>query len=204
MRKLGPMKVVAFAKWSAPLALALLLQGCVSLGGGKPPPTLLRLTATQAPAAGSSLNGKTVDAIVVLDPDTDRSLAVTRIMVQVDDSNVAYLAKAQWAERPSHMFAAVLAETVRAGGRHLVFTADEAVTVLGSRLGGRLMALGYDAREQAVVVRYDAVLSATGGVVSTKRFEVKIPGVAATPEQVGPALNRAANQVAAQVSDWLG
>ena len=193
----------AWAKCAAPLALALLLQGCISFGG-KVPPTLLRLTSTQSAPAGASLSGRTSDAIVVLDPDTDRSIAVTRVMVQVDDSNIAYLAKAQWAERPSHMFAALMAETVRAGGKHLVFTADEAVTVLGSRLGGRLMAFGYDAREQAVVVRYDAVLSAPGGVVNTKRFEAKIAGVAATPEAVGPALNRAANQVAGQVSEWLG
>ncbi len=198
------MRAGAWAKCAAPLVLALALQGCISLGGGKGPPTLLRLTATQAPAAGSSLSGKTSDAIVVLDPDTDRSIAVTRVMVQVDDNNIAYLPKAQWVERPSHMFSALMAETVRASGKHLVFTADEAVTVLGSRLGGRLMAFGYDAREQAVVVRYDAVLSAPGGMVSTKRFEAKIAGVAATPEAVGPALNRAANQVAAQVSDWLG
>jgi len=102
------------------------------------------------------------------------------------------------------LFAALLAETVRAGGKHLVFTADEAVTTSGSRLGGRLLAFGYDAREQAAVVRYDAVWTAPGGTVSTKRFEAKIPGVAAKPEQVGPALNRAANQVAAQVAEWLG
>lgn len=204
MKRLGAMKAGALAKCAVPIALMLLLQGCVSLGGDKAPPTLFRLSATQAPAAGSSLSGKASDAIVVLDPDTDRSIAVTRIMVQVDDSNIAYLTKAQWVERPSHMFAALMAETVRAGGKHLVFTADEAVTVLGSRLGGRLMAFGYDAREQSAVVRYDAVLTAPGGVVSTKRFEAKIPGVAATPESVGPALNRAANQVAAQVSDWLG
>ena len=194
----------AVPKVAVSLALALALQGCISLGGGKGPPTLLSLTATQTQAAGSALGGRTSDAIVVLDPDTDRSIAVTRVMVQVDDNNIAYLAKAQWVERPSHMFSALLAETVRTSGKRLVFTADEAVTVLGSRLGGRLMVFGYDARQQAAVVRYDAVLTAPGGLVSTKRFEAKISSVVATPESVGPALNRAANQVAAQVSDWLG
>lgn len=189
------------------LALALMggLSGCVSLGGGgKAPPTLLRLSATQSVPAGTALSGKVSDAIVVLDPETDRSLAVTRVAVQVDDSNVAYLPEALWVERPSHMFAALVAETVRAGGKHLVFTADEAVTSSGTRLGGRLITFGYDAREQAAVVRYDAVWTAPGGSVSTKRFEAKVPGVAAKPELVGPALNRAANQVAAQVAEWLG
>lgn len=193
------------SRWTIAAALVLGLSGCVSFGGGgKAPPTLLRLSATQSAPAGTALSGKVSDAIVVLDPETDRSLAVTRVAVQVDDSNVAYLPMALWVERPAHMFAGLLAETVRASGKHLVFTADEAVTNSGTRLGGRLSAFGYDAREQSVVVRYDAVWTAPGGAVSTKRFEARVPGVAAKPEQVGPALNRAANQVAAQVAEWLG
>jgi len=192
-------------RWTLAAALALGLSGCVSLGGGgKAPPTMMRLSATQSAPAGAALSGKVSDAIVVLDPETDRSLAVTRVAVQVDASNVAYLQNAVWVERPAHMFAALVAETVRAGGKHLVFTADEAVTSSGTRLGGRLTAFGYDAREQSVVVRYDAVWTAPGGSVSTKRFEAKVPGVSAKPGQVGPALNRAANQVAAQVAEWLG
>ena len=195
-------------KFAAPLVMSVALvgtlSGCLGLGGGKAPPTLMRLTAAQSAPAGTALSGKLGDAIVVLDPETDRSLAVTRIAVQVDDSNVAYLANAQWVERPAHLFAELVAETVRAGGKHLVFTADQVATSGGTRLGGRLIEFGYDARGQAAVVRYDAVWTAPGGSVSTKRFEARIPGVSAKPESIGPALNRAANQVAAQVAAWLG
>ena len=82
-----------------------------------------------------------------------------------------------------------------------MFLASEAETPGGVRLGGRLLDMGYDAGSQSVVVRFDAIRSA-GGTLSTKRFESVIPGIAAEPEQIGPALNRAANQVAAQVADW--
>ncbi|PLK26491.1 ABC transporter [Novosphingobium sp. TH158] len=189
------------------LSLALLggLSGCLGLGGGtKAPPTLFSLTPSRSLEAGASLSGKAEDALLVLDPETDRSLAVNRIAVQVDESNVAYLAKAQWVERPARLFGTLLAETIRAGGKHMVFTDDEAAPTTKNRLGGRLLAFGYDAREQAVVVRFDAVKSGAGGALSSRRFEARVPGVAAKPEQVGPALNKAANDVAGQVADWVG
>jgi ABC-type uncharacterized transport system auxiliary subunit len=31
-----------------------------------------------------------------------------------------------------------------------------------------------------------------------------VPGVSATAESIAPALNRAANQVAKEVADWVG
>ena len=188
----------------APLALALLLAGCVSLGGGdKPPPSLLRLTPSHSVAAGAGLSGALTDAVVVLDPETDRSLAAVKVAVQVDDSNIAYMSDVQWVERPAHLFAGLLAETVRAGGKHIVFTADDAVTTSGSRLSGHLLDFGYDARDQSAVVRFEAVWTTTAGAVTTKRFEAKVPGVGPKGEQVGPALNKAANMVAEQVADWL-
>ena len=55
-----------------------------------------------------------------------------------------------------------------------------------------------------VVVRYDGALSSAGGTrVQTRRFEASVPadGTAAT---VGPALNAAANAVAAEVARWIG
>ena len=54
------------------------------------------------------------------------------------------------------------------------------------------------------VVRYDAALSTTGGNrVETRRFEAKEPSDG-TKDSVGPALNRAANKVAADVAAWIG
>jgi cholesterol transport system auxiliary component len=190
----------------AGLTLVLLagLTGCLGLGGAKAPPTLFSLTPSRSLEAGASLAGKAEDALLVLDPETDRSLAVTRIAVQVDASNIAYLPKAQWVERPADLFGTLLAETIRAGGKHLVFTDDEAAPTTKHRLSGRLVAFGYDAREQAVVVRYDALKSGPGGAIATRRFEAIVPGIAPKAEFVGPALNKAANKVAGEVADWVG
>lgn len=182
--------------------LPLALGGCLSFGA-KPPPTLFSLTATSPAPAGATATGTPGQALIVEEPETDRHLAVQRVPVRVDASNVAYLKKALWVERPARLFAGLLAETLRAKGGRLVFLASEAEAPGAVRLGGRLLEMGYDAPSQSVVVRYDAVRSA-GGTLSTKRFESVIPGIGAKPEQVGTALNRAANDVAAQVAEWVG
>ena len=53
-------------------------------------------------------------------------------------------------------------------------------------------------------MRYDGVKELPGGKVETRRFESVVPGIEAKAEAVGPALNQAANEVAAQVADWVG
>jgi len=55
-----------------------------------------------------------------------------------------------------------------------------------------------------VVVRYDAVLRLSDGTVRTQRFEAEQTGVLPDALSVAPALNRAANDVAAQVAEWVG
>ena len=63
---------------------------------------------------------------------------------------------------------------------------------------------GYDAQMGQVVVAYTASFAAADGAqVQTRRFEATAPadGTGAT---VGPALNRAANEVAREVANWIG
>jgi cholesterol transport system auxiliary component len=184
-------------------AAALLLAGCVSLGGGKGPPTLFTLTSAETAPAGTTATGTPSEALMVMEPETDRRLAVLRVPVQVNDAQVAYLQNAAWVERPSRLFRALLAETLRAKSERLVLEDDQAATTPGLRLSGRLLDMGYDARSMAVVVRYDAIRTGAKGEVTTKRFEAEVSGVAAKPEAVGPALNKAANDVAAQVAVWM-
>lgn len=184
-------------------AAALLLAGCVSLGGGKVPPSLFTLTSAQSAPAGATASGTRTDAVMVMEPETDRRLAVLRVPVQIDDARVAYLQDAQWVERPARLFRGLIAETLRAKSGRLVLEDDQATTTPGVRLSGRLLDMGYDARRMAAVVRFDAIRTGATGEVTTKRFEAEVAGVAATPEQVGPALNKAANDVAAQVAEWM-
>lgn len=202
----GAMKgasVPGFGKRAGVLAGILLLGGCVSLGG-KPPKQLIGLTpATTAPAG--ELPGTTMgDAIVVLDPEAERRLDVQRVPVQVDDATIAYLKDATWVERPARQFRRLLAETIRAKGKRLVVEAGDASELGKTTLGGRLLDMGYDARSQSVVVRFDAMRTEVGGAVMSRRFEATVSGVSPKTESVAPALNKAANEVAAQVADWVG
>lgn len=186
------------------ISLALLLSGCLGLGGAKPPATLISLTATQSPAAGAGVIGTQDSALLVLEPDVDRKLAVLRVPVRVNGSTIAYLADAGWVERPARQFRGLLAETLRASGKRLVLEDDGTAGPAAQRLGGRLVDMGYDAAAQSVVVRFEAVRSTRGGAVETRRFESVVSGVSANPAAIAPALNRAANVVAADVAAWMG
>lgn len=187
--------------------LPLVLSACISLGGGgggKAPLSLLTLTPEASAPAGSTASATPDQAIMVMEPETDQHLAVLRVPVQVDDTNIAYLQGTVWAERPARLFRALLAETLRAKtGRLVVEDSQSSVPVTGTRLSGRLISMGYDARSGSVVVRYDAMKTDPKGELMTKRFESVVPGVTPLPAEVGPALNRASNDVARQVAEWM-
>ena len=139
-----------------------------------------------------------------LDPHTNPHGDVQRIPVQVNDTQIAYLKDATWVEMPARLFRELLSETIRAGGSRLVIGGADEQYAAATKLTGQLLAMGYDARTQSVVVRYEAVLARPGGNVRTRRFESTVPGVAPRADQVGPAINQAANDVAAQVAQWVG
>lgn len=187
----------------AAIALLLALGGCVSLGG-KVPGTLLSLTPEISAAAGTGASGKLAEALMVMEPETDRRLAVQRVAVQVDASRVAYLKDVLWVERPTRLLRGLLAETIRAKGTRLVFEDTQAIAATGIRLSGTLREMGFDAASQSVIVRYDAVKEMPGGAIETRRFEATVPGVSANAQSMGPALNTAANDLARQVAEWVG
>lgn len=185
------------------LAVPLLLAGCISFGN-KQPEKLISLTATAVAPAGALPGGNLADAIVVLDPVADRRLDVNRVPVQVNDTEVAYLKDINWVERPVRQFRRVLAETIRARGKRLVVETGDDPAGARTTLSGRLVDMGYDARSRSVVVRFDALREDRNGQIEARRFESVVPGIAPKPAQVAPALNRAANDVAGQVADWVG
>lgn len=190
-----------YAKTLMTLGLSAALAGCVSFGA-KAPDTLLSLRPTNGPAAGATAGGTAETALVVMEPTADARLAVTRVPVQIDDANVAYLKEAMWVERPSRLFQRLLAETIRAKGTRLVIENDSGTS--GPKLSGRLLDMGYDVRTASVVVRYDAMKTVGGGKIETRRFENVIPVADAEAKYVGPALNEAANTVAQAIADWVG
>ena len=192
-----------FARKLAGIIALALLSGCISLGG-KAPKLLIGLTSDKSPAAGAMVGGKIGDALVVLDPQADRKLDVMRVAVQVNATEIAYLQDATWVERPARLMRHLLAEAIRAKGQHLVLEASDDVSGSRQTLAGRLIDMGYDARRQSVVVRYDAMRSNLQGLIEARRFEAVVPGVSANGPAVAAALNRAANDVAGQVADWVG
>ncbi len=193
--------LVKTAARTAPLAALLLLGGCLSFGP-KTPPTLFDLTAENPAPAGAGQSGSLASALVVEVPEAPLSLNVTRVPVQVDATNLAYVKKAAWAERPARLFQRLLAETIRAKGSRLVLESEPG-TGNSEVLSGRLLAMGFNAPTNTAVVRFDAMRTTRGGQVQVRRFEAS-QGASAEPEVLGPALNRAANDVARQVAEWAG
>jgi len=195
------MKIKAKAMGVAAAVLAL--AGCVSLGG-KPPEQLLNLTAASTAPAGASASGTSATALTVLDIQAPQELDVTRVPVRVTGSTLAYLKDAQWVEKPTRLFKRLLSDTIRAKGNRLVVSGTDLDSAAATKLTGTLSAMDFDAAQGAVVVRFDAVLLTRERQIQAKRFESVVSGVAADPVQVGDAFNRAANEVAAQVADWVG
>lgn len=181
----------------------LLLAGCGGLGA-KMPDQLINLTALVSAPPGEVMVGPAERAIIVHSPETSRMMNVTRVPVRVDASTVTYLKNAVWVARPARLFRGVLAETIRAETGRLVLETGEYDIKGRQELTGQLLDMGYDARDQAVVVRYDAVLKNAQGEVRSRRFEAVVSGVAAKAAEVAPALNEAANIIAIEVAAWVG
>jgi len=182
---------------------AFALAGCVSFDS-EPPESLLTLTSTSVVPAGAAASATRESAIKIIEPEAPQRLNVTRVPVQVDDTEIAYLKDAIWVERPSRLFRRLLAETTRARTNRLVIDGDDPGLMADAQLRGTLRNFGYDARSSSVVVRYDAIRASGANTIETKRFESIQPGVSPNAASVGPALNRAANDVAVQVADWIG
>ena len=182
---------------------ALALAGCVSFGPDLPD-QLYTLTPTTTAPAGSAASGNPAAGLAVLEPLAVQRLTVTRVPVMIDEASVAYLQDAIWVERPARLFQRLLAETIRAQSNRLVLSDDDLQYAAETKLSGRLIDMGYDVPTSSAVVRYDAVLQLPDGQVLTRRFESAVPGIAAEASVVGPALNQAANQVAAEVAAWVG
>jgi len=190
------------------LAASVLLTACsVSglLGGGaKAPPSLQTLTP-EAPDPGAiTRTAAAGQAVTVAVPVVPKELRTVRVPVQVSPTDIQYVTGVQWVDTPDHLFQRLVAETIRRTTNRVVL--DSALTTLdpGFLLSGQLQKFGYDAQTGQVIVEYDGALSTMGGSrVDARRFVATVPadGTAAT---VGPALNRAANQVAADVAKWVG
>ena len=192
---------------TAPIALAFALSACSlggMLGGGKPPTTLVTLTPEAPEPAQIVRTAAAGQAVTVTVPTVGRALGTVRVPVQATPTDVQYVANLQLVDTPARLFQGLLSETLRRTTNRVVLDPSQTTLDPGLTVTGALQRFGYDAATGQVIVQYDGSLSVAGGNrVETRRFTATAAadGTSAT---VGPALNRAANQIAQQVAQWIG
>ena len=188
-----------------PLALAVPLGGCISFAP-KPPEALLTLNAANAVAAGQEADSANAKTITVLVPATPAAIATNRVAVQTGATSLAYVKGGYWSEAPARLFARLLADTVTARTGRVVLSNGQSFADPGARLSGELRNFTVDSARGEAIVTYDATLMRDGAKTFDKRrFEARAPlGGGVTPGSAASALNRAANDVAVQVADWVG
>lgn len=196
-------KSTIFQRVMVPGLLALSLGACVSFGA-KAPPSMLVLTSTSSVTSGTIRSAAANEALVVLMPQTPRKLDTNRLPVQIDDSSIAYLKDAVWADKPARLMQLLLMETIASKSGRLVLNEVDTGGKGQQFLSGSLLEFGVDAASTEAVVVYDAVKLVRGQVVEKRRFEAKKPVTAMEAATVGAALNDAANDVAGQIADWIG
>jgi cholesterol transport system auxiliary component len=192
---------------AAPLLLAIAASGCSisSLlgGGGKIPPTLLTLTPEAAAPGEFARSAAAGEAVTISVPVIPEELRTVRVPAQITPTDIAYIQDVRWVDTPNRLFQDLVAETVRRTTGRVVLDPKQVLDP-GLVVSGNLRRFGFDVTQQAAIVQYDATLSTLGGTrVETRRFEARVPA-AGERNVIGPALNRAANEVAMEVARWIG
>ncbi|MBV9526945.1 ABC-type transport auxiliary lipoprotein family protein [Sphingomonas sp.] len=190
------------------IALAAPVGGC-SLGGllgggGKAPPALLTLTPDAPDPGAMSRTASPGQAVTITAPILPKELHTVRVPAAISPTEVQYVTNLQMIDTPDHLFQDLLSETIRRTTNRVVLDTGTTTLDPGLVVGGELRRFGYDAQSGQVVVEFDAAISTREGAqVHTRRFIAQQPADGTAPT-VGPALNRAANQVAAEAAQWIG
>jgi cholesterol transport system auxiliary component len=195
---------IATSRFVLAMTAALPLAGCISFAA-KPPPTLFTLSAATPPAAGER-SATVGDTITVAVPTIPQALQTMRLPVHTTPTSYAYLKNAQWVEPPNRLFGRLLDDVISQRTGKVVLSSQQTQFDPGLKLTGELAAFDLDLTQGRVAhVRYDAAIVARdGGRIETRRFEANRPVASEDPVTVSVALNAAANDVAAQVADWVG
>jgi cholesterol transport system auxiliary component len=124
--------------------------------------------------------------------------------VQIDNSSIAYIKDAFWADKPARLIQLLLTETIAAKTGRLVLNEVDAGGKAQQYISGSLLEFGVDAATNEAIVVYDAVKLVRGQPTEKRRFEVRRPVSEVQAATAGAALNQAANDVALQIADWVG
>jgi len=181
--------------------LTLGIGGCVSLGG-KAPKMLMTLTTSASVPVDTVRQATAENTMLILTPTANAAVTTVRIPVY-DGTAISYVADGAWNEPPVRAVQRLLSETVTARTTRIVLDPRQFGASPAMRLSGQLQRFGIDPVGMQAVITFDAQLSRDAGKVETRRFEAKAPVAAIDAAQSGTALNRAANDLAAQVADWV-
>lgn len=182
-------------------AAALGLSGCFGGGG---PSELLTLTPTQSRTSTGPRAAAEGRLITVTTPSAPHALNNNRVPVYVSDTIIQYLKDAYWVDEPAELFRNLLSETIAAQTSYVVIDPALYTQTAGTTVSGQMLRFGLDPTRMEAVVQFEAAVSRPNQPVLTNRFEARVPVAEATRAAVAPALNAAANQVAAEVTAWLG
>ena len=189
------------------IALAGALSACSLgglLGGGKPPTTLQTLTPEAADPGALARAVNAGQAVTIGTPTVPKELRTVRVPAQISATDIQYVTGLQWVDTPDKLFQDLLEETVRRTTNRVVLDPNQPSLDPGLVVTGQLQRFGYDTASGQAVVVYDASLSTEGGSrVEARRFTASAPADG-SGASVGPALNHAANEVAAEVAKWIG
>jgi len=186
------------------LVTLLPLAACISFGG-KPPRTLMTLTTAVPLPVNETSSSRKSPTITIQVPSVPQALASARVPVQTGATSIAYVKDALWAEPPARLFARLLSDTIASKTGRVVLSGAQAFGDPGAKLAGELRSFGIDEASSEAVVQYEAVIArGPGRVYEKRRFEAREPISTVSADTVGPAINRAANKVAADVADWVG
>ena len=184
------------------IALLLIpLAGCVSFGG-KPPKSMLVLSPASTVAVGTTRTAGAGQTVTILNPSPAAAIIAPRIPVYERGIAVAYVKDAVWVDAPSRLFQKLLSEIVAAKTGAIVLDLRQYTTDPGMRVQGSLPMFGIDGDKMEAVVTYDAIVQRGKGL-ETRRFESRVPVGVIDAANAGAALNKAANNVAVDVADWL-
>lgn len=184
-----------------PLIALAALAGCVSFGSA-PPPFLMSLSPDQQIEAGSSRTASMGQAITIQRPEVPQKLITNRLPVQTGETTIAYLTNALWVDTPNELLRALLSEVVAARTGRVVLDPATYSGDPGTIIRGQLQEFGLDARTNEAVIVYDTTITDDNGV-RTRRFEQRETVFAQDAQTVAQALNRAANRMAVEFSDWV-
>lgn len=184
------------------LGALLTLGACVSFGP-KAPKTLMILTASATVSTETVRQASAENTVLILTPTASAAVSTVRIPVYDGATMLSYVADGAWNEPPARALQRLLSETVTARTTKIVLDPRQFGANPAMRLSGQIQRFGIDPGAMQAVVVLDAQLSREAGKVETRRFEAKSPVGAIDAPQSGAALNRAANDVAAQVADWV-